>query len=50
MSKYYEENCLIDQTFVKDSSLTIQELIKQKIAILGENITLGGFSRLEIKG
>jgi elongation factor Ts len=50
MGKYYEENCLIDQTFVKDSSLTIQELIKQKIALLGENITLGGFSRLEIKG
>ncbi|MGV7221412.1 MAG: translation elongation factor Ts [Nitrospinales bacterium] len=50
MGKYYEENCLIDQTFVKDSSVTIQELIKQKIAILGENITLGGFSRLEIKG
>lgn len=50
MSKFYEENCLIDQTFVKDSTVTIQELIKQKIAILGENITLGGFSRLEIKG
>jgi elongation factor Ts len=50
MSKYYEENCLIDQTFVKDSTVTIQDLIKQKIAILGENITLGGFSRLEIKG
>jgi elongation factor Ts len=50
MSKYYEENCLIDQTFVKDSSVTIQELIKQKIALLGENITLGAFSRLEIKG
>jgi len=50
MSKFYEENCLIDQTFVKDSALTIQELIKQKIALLGENITLGSFSRLEIKG
>jgi elongation factor Ts len=50
MSKFYEENCLIDQTFVKDNTVTIQELIKQKIAILGENITLGGFSRLEIKG
>ena len=49
LSKFYEENCLIDQTFVKDSALTIQELIKQKIALLGENITLGSFSRMEIK-
>ena len=49
MRKFYEENCLVDQAFVKDSALTIQELIKQKIATLGENITLGSFSRMEIK-
>lgn len=47
--KFYEENCLVDQPFVKDSAITIQELIKQKIAVLGENITLGAFSRMEIK-
>lgn len=50
MRKFYEENCLVDQAFVKDSALTIQELIKQKIATLGENITLGSFSRMEIRG
>ncbi len=50
MRKFYEENCLVDQAFVKDNALTIQELIKQKIATLGENITLGSFSRMEIKG
>ena len=50
MKKFYEENCLVDQAFVKDNALTIQELIKQKIATLGENITLGSFSRMEIKG
>ena len=48
MSKFYEENCLLDQAFIKDGDLTIQELIKQKIAKLGENITIGGFSRYEI--
>ena len=48
MSKFYEENCLLDQSFIKDGDLTIQELIKQKIAKLGENITVGAFSRFEI--
>jgi elongation factor Ts len=48
MSKFYEENCLLDQTFIKDGDITIQELIKQKIAKLGENITVGNFTRFEI--
>ena len=48
MSKFYEENCLLDQTFIKDGDLSIQELIKQKIAKLGENITVGDFTRFEI--
>jgi len=48
MSKFYEENCLLDQTFIKDGDVTIQELIKQKIAKLGENITVGAFTRFEI--
>lgn len=48
MSKFYEENCLLDQTFIKDGDMTIQEMIKQKIAKLGENITVGDFTRFEI--
>ncbi|PIQ95821.1 MAG: translation elongation factor Ts [Nitrospinae bacterium CG11_big_fil_rev_8_21_14_0_20_56_8] len=48
MEKFYEENCLLEQLFVKDTNITIQDLIKQKIAILGENITIGRFSRFEI--
>jgi len=48
MEKYYEENCLLEQAFVKDNSVTVQELIKQKIALLGENIVVGNFRRLEI--
>lgn len=48
MSKFYQENCLLDQGFIKDGDTTIQELIKQKIAKLGENITVGDFSRFEI--
>jgi elongation factor Ts len=48
MDKFYEENCLLEQKFIKDPECTIQELIKQKIATLGENILVGNFSRFEI--
>lgn len=48
MSKFYEENCLLDQAFIKNGDVTIQELIKQKIAKLGENIAVGEFTRFEI--
>lgn len=49
MNKFYEENCLLEQTFIKDRGITIQEMIRQKIASLGENITVGSISRMEIK-
>ncbi len=48
IGKFYEENCLLDQAFIKDTSITVGELIKQKIALLGENITVGEFVRFEI--
>ena len=48
MDKFYEENCLLEQKFIKDSDCTIQELIKQKIATLGENILVSNFCRFEI--
>jgi elongation factor Ts len=48
MEKFYEENCVLEQPFVKDTNVTVQELIKQKIALLGENIVLRRFSRFEI--
>ena len=48
MEKFYEETCLPDQFFVKNTDITVQELIKQKIAALGENITIESFARFEI--
>ena len=48
MEKFYAENCVLEQPFVKDTNVTIGELIKQKIALLGENINIGQFSRFEI--
>ena len=48
MSKFYEEFCLLDQPFIKEQSLTIQQLISQKIAKLGENISVRRFARFKI--
>jgi elongation factor Ts len=48
MSKFYEEVCLLEQPFIKEQSLTIQQLIAQKIAKLGENISVRRFARFKI--
>ncbi|MCB1021744.1 MAG: translation elongation factor Ts [Bryobacterales bacterium] len=48
MSKFYEEVVLLEQPFVKDNSKTIQELITEKIAKLGENISIGRTARFKI--
>jgi elongation factor Ts len=48
MTKYYEEVCLYDQPFVKENTLTIDQLIKTKIAKLGENISVARFARFKV--
>ncbi|TLS49819.1 translation elongation factor Ts [Paenibacillus antri] len=48
MSKYYEEFCLLEQTFVKDQDKTIQTLVNEKIATIGENISIRRFVRFEL--
>ena len=48
MEKFYEENCVLEQSFIKDNTISIGDLIKQKIALLGENINIGQFTRFEI--
>jgi elongation factor Ts len=45
LEKYFQDVCLLDQPFVKDSALTIEDLIKAKIAKTGENITVSRFAR-----
>lgn len=48
MNKYYEEFCLLEQPFIKDNAVTIQDLIKGKIAKLGENISVARFTRFKV--
>jgi elongation factor Ts len=45
LKKFYEDNCLMNQVFVKDPSKTIEQLLKEAIATLGENMTIRRFSR-----
>ena len=48
LAKYHTEVCLLEQPFIKDGDVTIGELIRQKIALLGENIVLRRFCRFEL--
>lgn len=48
MGKFYEEVCLLDQKFVKDDSKTIDTLVKESIATIGENIKIRRFVRFEM--
>jgi elongation factor Ts len=48
MEKFYEENCLYEQHYIKDESVTIGEMITQAIAKLGENISIQRFVRFKV--
>jgi elongation factor Ts len=48
MEKFYEENCLYEQHYIKDESVTIGEMITQAIAKLGENISIRRFARFKV--
>jgi len=48
MAKFYEEVCLYEQPFIKENTTTISDVIKSKIAKLGENITVSRFVRFKV--
>ncbi|MBL8124894.1 MAG: translation elongation factor Ts [Pyrinomonadaceae bacterium] len=48
LNKFYEENVLVDQPFVKDPSKTIGELVAEKIGSIKENITIRRFTRYKM--
>jgi elongation factor Ts len=50
LKKFYEETCLMEQAFIKDTALSVKELVQEKNAKLGENIVVRRFARLEIGG
>ncbi len=48
LNKFYQENCLLEQPFIKDESVTIQQLLTNLIAKLRENIVIKQFARFKI--
>jgi elongation factor Ts len=48
MNKFFEENCLLDQVYVKDTNMTVGQLISSLIAKIGENISVRRFVRFKL--
>ncbi len=48
IKKFYSEICLLEQEYIKDPKVHITDLIKNKIATIGENISIGRFTRYQI--
>jgi elongation factor Ts len=48
LAKFFEEVCLLEQACIKDDSKTVGELLKEKIALFGENIVVRRFVRFVV--
>lgn len=48
IDKFYKEHCLLEQTYIKDTDKTIQQLIYENVSKFGENIAVRRFSRYEV--
>ncbi|NLX91117.1 MAG: translation elongation factor Ts [Firmicutes bacterium] len=48
IEKFYQENCLMEQSFVKNPDISIKDLLTEKIAKIGENIVIRRFVRFEM--
>lgn len=48
MNKFFQENCLLEQAFIKDPDKKVQDLITGTIATLGENITINRYTRYAV--
>jgi len=48
LDKFYQEQCLLEQSFIKDPNSTIKEILTGKIAKLGENISIARFTRYQL--
>jgi elongation factor Ts len=50
LDKWYTEVCLLEQPYIRDPDVTIEQLLRNNVASLGENIRIRRFARLEIGG
>ena len=48
IQKYFKENCLMNQAYVRNPDMTIEDLLNEMIAKIGENISIKRFARFRI--
>ncbi len=48
LDKFYQETVLLEQPYIKDDKKTVEELVQDAVATLGENIQIGSFARIAI--
>jgi len=48
MKKFFKENCLMNQAYVRDPDITVEDLLNEMVAKIGENITIKRFARFKI--
>ena len=48
MNKFFQENCLMEQAYIKDSEKKVLDLLTESIATLGENITISRYTRFAV--
>ncbi len=48
LEKFFEQKCLLEQPYIRDTTVTIKDLLGEKIAKIGENITVRRFTRYEL--
>ncbi|WP_455241542.1 translation elongation factor Ts [Petrachloros mirabilis] len=48
LEKFYQENCLLEQAFIKDPAVMVKDLLAQKIAKIGENMNIRRFTRYQL--
>jgi len=48
LNKFFKENCLMNQQYVRDPNMTISDLLNEQIAKIGENISIKRFSRFQL--
>ena len=48
MNKFFQENCLMEQAYIKDSEKKILDILTESIATLGENITISRYTRFAV--
>lgn len=48
LEKFYEENCLLDQPFVKENDKKVQQLVQEAVSKFGENIVVRRFARFQL--